>query len=148
MTVLKVGTWNVAFFRLMSNFAWGWSFSTRVLVLVSKHSVLWPLGCQMTFLNCWLKKTFPLLCSIFISGSLCTVIMAEAHQAVAFQFTVTPDGIDLQLSHQALTEIYLSGMRSWKKRIVRIKVSLFVLSGMSLKHCWHHSSSFRITVVP
>lgn len=59
--------------------------------------------------------------------------MAEAHQAVAFQFTVTPDGIDLQLSHQALTEIYLSGMRSWKKRIVRIKVSLFVLSGMSLK---------------
>uniref|UniRef100_A0AAX7UT57 carnitine O-palmitoyltransferase n=1 Tax=Astatotilapia calliptera TaxID=8154 RepID=A0AAX7UT57_ASTCA len=50
--------------------------------------------------------------------------MAEAHQAVAFQFTVTPDGIDLQLSHQALTEIYLSGMRSWKKRIVRIKNSV------------------------
>uniref|UniRef100_A0A669BWZ0 carnitine O-palmitoyltransferase n=1 Tax=Oreochromis niloticus TaxID=8128 RepID=A0A669BWZ0_ORENI len=50
--------------------------------------------------------------------------MAEAHQAVAFQFTVTPDGIDLQLSHQALTEIYLSGMRSWKKRIVRVKNSV------------------------
>lgn len=48
--------------------------------------------------------------------------MAEAHQAVAFQFTVTPEGIDLQLSHQALTEIYLSGMRSWKKRIIRLKV--------------------------
>lgn len=49
--------------------------------------------------------------------------MAEAHQAVAFQFTVTPEGIDLQLSHQALTEIYLSGVRSWKKRIIRLKVS-------------------------
>uniref|UniRef100_A0A3Q0SIJ1 Uncharacterized protein n=1 Tax=Amphilophus citrinellus TaxID=61819 RepID=A0A3Q0SIJ1_AMPCI len=50
--------------------------------------------------------------------------MAEAHQAVAFQFTVTPDGIDLQLSHQALTEIYLSGVRSWKKRIIRVKNSV------------------------
>ncbi|XP_013863731.1 carnitine O-palmitoyltransferase 1, liver isoform isoform X2 [Austrofundulus limnaeus] len=54
--------------------------------------------------------------------------MAEAHQAVAFQFTVTPDGIDLRLSHQALSEIYLSGMRSWKKRIIRIKNS--VISGV------------------
>uniref|UniRef100_A0AAZ3REQ0 carnitine O-palmitoyltransferase n=1 Tax=Oncorhynchus tshawytscha TaxID=74940 RepID=A0AAZ3REQ0_ONCTS len=47
--------------------------------------------------------------------------MAEAHQAVAFQFTVTPEGIDLQLSHQALTEIYLSGLRSWKKKLIRLK---------------------------
>uniref|UniRef100_A0AAQ5ZIH9 carnitine O-palmitoyltransferase n=1 Tax=Amphiprion ocellaris TaxID=80972 RepID=A0AAQ5ZIH9_AMPOC len=56
--------------------------------------------------------------------SSCEVNMAEAHQAVAFQFTVTPDGIDLQLSHQALTEIYLSGVRSWKKRIIRLKNSV------------------------
>ncbi|XP_051969414.1 carnitine O-palmitoyltransferase 1, liver isoform-like isoform X1 [Xyrauchen texanus] len=47
--------------------------------------------------------------------------MAEAHQAVAFQFTITPDGIDLQLSHQALRQVYLSGLRSWKKRVVRLK---------------------------
>lgn len=53
---------------------------------------------------------------------LCTE-MAEAHQAVAFQFTVTPEGIDLQLSYQALTQIYLSGLRSWKKRLIRVKVS-------------------------
>ncbi|CAB1312223.1 unnamed protein product [Coregonus sp. 'balchen'] len=51
--------------------------------------------------------------------------MAEAHQAVAFQFTVTPEGIDLQLSHQALTEIYLSGLRSWKKKLIRLKVLNF-----------------------
>lgn len=50
--------------------------------------------------------------------------MAEAHQAVAFQFTVTSEGVDLQLSHQALTEIYLSGVRSWKKRIIRLKNSV------------------------
>ncbi|XP_077567096.1 carnitine O-palmitoyltransferase 1, liver isoform isoform X1 [Stigmatopora nigra] len=47
--------------------------------------------------------------------------MAEAHQAVAFQFTVTPDGIDLRLCHEALRQIYLSGLHSWKKRFVRFK---------------------------
>lgn len=48
--------------------------------------------------------------------------MAEAHQAVAFQFTVGPDGIDLQLSHEALRQVYLSGVHSWKKKFVRFKV--------------------------
>ncbi|KAF7668971.1 hypothetical protein LDENG_00273470 [Lucifuga dentata] len=47
--------------------------------------------------------------------------MAEAHQAVAFQFTVTPDGIDLQLCHEALRQIYLSGLHSWKKRFIRFR---------------------------
>uniref|UniRef100_A0A669F3Q4 Carnitine palmitoyltransferase 1A n=1 Tax=Oreochromis niloticus TaxID=8128 RepID=A0A669F3Q4_ORENI len=47
--------------------------------------------------------------------------MAEAHQAVAFQFTVTPEGIDLHLSHEALRQVYLSGIHSWKKRFVRFK---------------------------
>ncbi|XP_058249253.1 carnitine O-palmitoyltransferase 1, liver isoform isoform X1 [Hemibagrus wyckioides] len=47
--------------------------------------------------------------------------MAEAHQAVAFQFTITAEGIDLQLSHEALRQVYLSGLRSWKKRTVRLK---------------------------
>ncbi|XP_053417306.1 carnitine O-palmitoyltransferase 1, liver isoform [Nycticebus coucang] len=47
--------------------------------------------------------------------------MAEAHQAVAFQFTVTPEGIDLQLSHEALKQIYLSGLHSWKKKFIRFK---------------------------
>ncbi|XP_051572487.1 carnitine O-palmitoyltransferase 1, liver isoform isoform X3 [Myxocyprinus asiaticus] len=47
--------------------------------------------------------------------------MAEAHQAVAFQFTITAEGINLHLSYQALNQIYLSGLRSWKKRISRIR---------------------------
>ncbi|XP_070109978.1 carnitine O-palmitoyltransferase 1, muscle isoform isoform X5 [Equus przewalskii] len=47
--------------------------------------------------------------------------MAEAHQAVAFQFTVTPDGVDFQLSREALKHVYLSGINSWKKRLIRIK---------------------------
>ena len=52
--------------------------------------------------------------------------MAEAHQAVAFQFTVTPDGIDLRLSHEALKQIYLSGLHSWKKKFIRLKVCRFL----------------------
>ncbi|XP_060636742.2 palmitoyl thioesterase CPT1C isoform X1 [Anolis sagrei] len=47
--------------------------------------------------------------------------MAEAHQAVAFQFTVSPEGIDLQLSHVAFKEIYLSGVRSWKKKFNQLR---------------------------
>uniref|UniRef100_A0A672G4J8 carnitine O-palmitoyltransferase n=1 Tax=Salarias fasciatus TaxID=181472 RepID=A0A672G4J8_SALFA len=50
--------------------------------------------------------------------------MAEAHQAVAFQFTVTPDGIDLHLCHEALRQVYLSGLHSWKKRFIRFKVKV------------------------
>lgn len=57
-----------------------------------------------------------------MAQSSCTENMAEAHQAVAFQFTVTPDGIDLQLCHEALRQIYLSGLHSWKKRFIRFKV--------------------------
>jgi carnitine O-palmitoyltransferase 1 len=48
--------------------------------------------------------------------------MAEAHQAVGFQFTVTPDGIDLHLSREVLKHIYLSGVTSWIKRAIRFKV--------------------------
>ncbi|XP_064416529.1 carnitine O-palmitoyltransferase 1, liver isoform isoform X2 [Latimeria chalumnae] len=54
--------------------------------------------------------------------------MAEAHQAVAFQFTVTPEGIDLKLSHEALKQVFLSGQRSWKKRLARLKNSF--ITGM------------------
>ncbi|XP_054850943.1 carnitine O-palmitoyltransferase 1, brain isoform isoform X2 [Eublepharis macularius] len=49
--------------------------------------------------------------------------MAEAHQAVAFQFTVSPEGIDLQLSHEALKQVYLSGLRSWKKKLNKLRNS-------------------------
>lgn len=49
--------------------------------------------------------------------------MAEAHQAVAFQFTVTSEGIKLQLSREVLKHIYLSGVTSWRKRAIQFKVS-------------------------
>ncbi|KAM9753752.1 carnitine O-palmitoyltransferase 1, muscle isoform [Menidia menidia] len=47
--------------------------------------------------------------------------MAEAHQAVGFQFTVRPDGVDLKLSQEVIKNIYLSGVTAWKKRAIRFK---------------------------
>ncbi|XP_048158266.1 carnitine O-palmitoyltransferase 1, muscle isoform isoform X2 [Corvus hawaiiensis] len=54
--------------------------------------------------------------------------MAEAHQAVAFQFTVTPEGLDFHLSREAVRQLYLAAVHSWKKRLVRAKNSF--LSGV------------------
>lgn len=47
--------------------------------------------------------------------------MAEAHSAVAFSFTVTPEGVDVSVNHEALKAVWYSGLRSWKKRIGRMK---------------------------
>jgi len=45
--------------------------------------------------------------------------MAEAHSAVGFQFTVTPDGIDVDFNRNAFKAVVQSGGRSWRKRLVR-----------------------------
>ncbi|XP_075945980.1 carnitine O-palmitoyltransferase 1, muscle isoform [Anarhichas minor] len=47
--------------------------------------------------------------------------MAEAHQAVGFQFTVRPDSVDLKLSQEVIKNIYLSGVTAWKKRAIQFK---------------------------
>ncbi|XP_047451947.1 carnitine O-palmitoyltransferase 1, muscle isoform [Mugil cephalus] len=47
--------------------------------------------------------------------------MAEAHQAVGFQFTVRPDGLDLKLSQEVIKNIYLSGVTAWKKKAIQFK---------------------------
>lgn len=48
--------------------------------------------------------------------------MAEAHSAVAFSFTVTHEGVDVNLDHDALKAVWNSGIHSWKKRLGRAKV--------------------------
>lgn len=65
--------------------------------------------------------------AISCPSSRSPLTMAEAHQAVAFQFTVTPDGIDLRLSHEALKQICLSGLHSWKKKFIRFKVGWLIV---------------------
>lgn len=49
--------------------------------------------------------------------------MAEAHQAVGFQFTVRPDGVDFKLSQEVITNICQAGLTVWKKRAIQFKVS-------------------------
>lgn len=55
--------------------------------------------------------------------------MAEAHQAVGFRPSLTSDGAEVELSAPVLQEIYLSGLRSWKRHLsrfwVRRAVALF-----------------------
>ncbi|XP_045148564.1 carnitine O-palmitoyltransferase 1, brain isoform [Echinops telfairi] len=47
--------------------------------------------------------------------------MAEAHQAVGFRLSLTSDGAEVDLSAPVLQEIYLSGLRSWKRRLSRFR---------------------------
>ena len=52
--------------------------------------------------------------------------MAEAHQGVAFQFSVTEDdGLHLSVSFEAFKAVFLSGVRSWRKRFARLMVIQF-----------------------
>lgn len=52
--------------------------------------------------------------------------MAEAHAAVAFSFTVTPEGYDVNINHEAIRAVWESGILSWKKRIGRLKVRVIM----------------------
>ncbi|KAI0209134.1 Carnitine O-palmitoyltransferase 1, liver [Lamellibrachia satsuma] len=47
--------------------------------------------------------------------------MAEAHSAVAFSFAVSHEGLHINVNHDALWAVWESGVRSWKKKIGRIK---------------------------
>lgn len=49
--------------------------------------------------------------------------MAEAHSAVAFSFAITHDGWDVNFDREVLYLVWESGLRSWKKRLARFRVS-------------------------
>jgi hypothetical protein len=54
--------------------------------------------------------------------------MAEAHQGVAFSFSVTEDeGLHFNVSFEALKAVILSGVRSWRKILSRLVVSFSIL---------------------
>ena len=51
--------------------------------------------------------------------------MAEAHQGVAFSFSVTEDdGLNLNVSREALKAVLRSGMRNWRKTLSRFAVNI------------------------
>lgn len=49
--------------------------------------------------------------------------MAEAHSAVAFSFSITHEGWDVNFDREVLHLVWQSGVRSWKKRFFRFHVS-------------------------
>ncbi|CAF0890566.1 unnamed protein product [Didymodactylos carnosus] len=51
--------------------------------------------------------------------------MAEAHEAVAFSFQIGPDGVNVDLSYDALKAVIYSGLRSWRLRLRRGLNSLY-----------------------
>uniref|UniRef100_A0A0V0G650 carnitine O-palmitoyltransferase n=1 Tax=Triatoma dimidiata TaxID=72491 RepID=A0A0V0G650_TRIDM len=50
--------------------------------------------------------------------------MAEAHSAVAFSFSITHEGWDVNFDREVLHLVWASGVRSWKKRLARFKNNL------------------------
>ncbi|XP_063244784.1 carnitine O-palmitoyltransferase 1, liver isoform isoform X2 [Bacillus rossius redtenbacheri] len=50
--------------------------------------------------------------------------MAEAHSAVAFSFSITHEGWDVNFDREVLHLVWQSGIRSWKKRLARFKNSV------------------------
>lgn len=83
--------------------------------------------------------------------------MAEAHQAVAFSFSITHEGWNVNYDREVLNLVFDSGVRSWKKRIGRLKSgirngvypahteSLWVLFGLvSLFHYFGKSTPFDL----
>lgn len=47
--------------------------------------------------------------------------MAEAHSAVAFSFSITHDGYNINYNREVLDLVWESGVRSWKKRMARFR---------------------------
>lgn len=52
--------------------------------------------------------------------------MAEAHQAVAFSFAITHEGVHINYDTEVLNIVWLSGIRSYKKRFFGFLVSAFI----------------------
>ncbi|XP_067213212.1 carnitine O-palmitoyltransferase 1, liver isoform isoform X2 [Linepithema humile] len=50
--------------------------------------------------------------------------MAEAHSAVAFSFSITHEGWDVNFDREVLHLVWVSGLRSWKKRFFRFQNNL------------------------
>lgn len=45
--------------------------------------------------------------------------MAEAHSAVAFSFTITHDGVNINYDHEIINAVWQSGLRSWRRRLTK-----------------------------
>lgn len=59
--------------------------------------------------------------------------MAEAHSAVAFSFSITHDGYNFDYNREVLNLVWDSGVRSWKKRLARFRVSFLVFKKYLIK---------------
>lgn len=61
--------------------------------------------------------------------------MAEGHQAVAFSFAITHEGLDVNFDVEVLRLIARAGVRSWRKKATRFQVS---------SYCSQHAQQHRL----
>ncbi|XP_013401422.1 carnitine O-palmitoyltransferase 1, liver isoform [Lingula anatina] len=73
--------------------------------------------------------------------------MAEAHAAVAFSFTITHEGVNFDVNHDALHAVWESGVRSWKKRIARFKNRLINIMYPAAPISWVFTVSIVLAFV-
>ena len=93
------------------------AYSTCVLRMTVLHlTVLFPSFMQHLSLSTFIR----LLPMCFLPSG---ATMAEAHSAVAFSFSVSHEGVDLNYDHEMLGVVLMSGVRSWNRRIHRFFVS-------------------------
>lgn len=67
--------------------------------------------------------------------------MAEAHSAVAFSFSITHEGWDVNFDREVLHLVWQSGIRSWKKRLARFQV------GFGFVYATNITNQFRVDFI-
>lgn len=60
------------------------------------------------------------------------MLMAEAHQAVAFPFLITNEGWDVNVDREVLKLVWRSGLRSWKRQFARFMVRIIFIHYISV----------------
>lgn len=65
--------------------------------------------------------------------------MAEAHSAVAFSFSITHEGFDINYDQEVLNLVWGSGVRSWKKRVARFRVIAIGLILQAILYFYQYS---------
>lgn len=72
--------------------------------------------------------------------------MAEAHVAVAFSFQITHEGVNINYDREVLNLVWNSGLRSWKKRLARFMVILFLTLIIKFSSLLNMSSIFCLYI--
>lgn len=101
-----------------------WTLNLSVILLVSYSKNFQSDSIKFSVWNLLLPLKRFILHFSCVFFRIVALRMAEAHAAVAFSFTVSSEGISVDINRQAAGVLRKSGTRALKKRIARFKVGL------------------------